>query len=387
MDKLKLFPDQLADQDFTECAAISVCDLSANILGIPFNSDFTYAATLSLEGVLPNTDGSDPWTAMQSAVAYGLLPESDATFTSKTVGELYCANFANYTPKERTLALTHQLPSLKNIGVDFDAMVTHMKTTGQGVLISLSWFSSFSAAGFGNIITKNPDGSFTTAAGGTPTGVLPAPSGGMTNHAVAAYLSESGEILIKPWLGPAWGMGGYAILTRTMFYTIVKNVFAFDMKGNHWFAILSILFTKFPYLKNYASKLAFNGGDPDFLYSDWSIISNAHHNVRALCDLEGLTWVQKQTLTACVMVESGFNIHAVNHNLAHHPDGTRYVASTDNGICQWNDFYHGKEITPDEALHNPEKAVRLMCKYWKQGLQKQWVSYSAGLYLKYLDRV
>jgi hypothetical protein len=63
-----------------------------------------------------------------------------------------------------------------------------------------------------------------------------------------------------------------------------------------------------------------------------------------------------------------------------HPnlDKTGKVFSTDYGICQWNDVYHGKEITPEEALHDPEKAVRLMCQYVKQGLIKQWVCYSTG---------
>lgn len=123
--------------------------------------------------------------------------------------------------------------------------------------------------------------------------------------------------------------------------------------------------------------------NPDALLPDWSIIPAAHHNVRALCDLEGLTYQQKQVLTACVYVESGFNINAIHRNKG--TDGK--VWSTDYGICQWNDVFHGSEITPDEALHNPEKAVRLMCQYWKAGKMSQWVSYSGGYYKQYLGKV
>lgn len=123
--------------------------------------------------------------------------------------------------------------------------------------------------------------------------------------------------------------------------------------------------------------------DPTHLIPDWSLPLAAHHNVRVICDQEGLTWEQKQTLTACVMVESGFHIDAVQYNKG--LDGK--VLSTDYGICQWNDYYHGKEITPDEALHNPDKAVRLMCRYWKKGLMSQWVSYSTGMYKKWLGKV
>ena len=106
--------------------------------------------------------------------------------------------------------------------------------------------------------------------------------------------------------------------------------------------------------------------NPDTLGADWSNKTVAHHNVHALCDLEGLTYDEKQSLTACVYVESGFDINAINRNYAI-TDGVKHLTSTDFGICQWNDFYHGKEISPDEALRNPEKAVRLMCRYGKTG--------------------
>lgn len=122
----------------------------------------------------------------------------------------------------------------------------------------------------------------------------------------------------------------------------------------------------------------------DNLYPDWADKAHARHNVRAICDLEGLTLDQKNTLTATLAVESGFDTHATHPNYAFHASGVRYLASTDFGICQWNDFYHGKEITPDEALNNPDKAVRLMCQYWKKGLMSQWVAYSSGLYKHYL---
>lgn len=109
--------------------------------------------------------------------------------------------------------------------------------------------------------------------------------------------------------------------------------------------------------------------NPDALLP-WTTTANCRHNVRALADLEGLTVEHKNLMSQVIHCESGYNIHAK------HDNGT----SVDHGICQWNSYFHASEITPDEAENNPEKAVRLMCKYVKQGLIKQWVCYSRGYY-------
>lgn len=121
----------------------------------------------------------------------------------------------------------------------------------------------------------------------------------------------------------------------------------------------------------------------DEMFPDWATPAHARHNVRVVCDLEGLSLKDKNDLTACVAQESGFHIGTIHPNYVY-VKGAKTLASTDYGICQWNDWYHGKEITPDQALHNPEMAVRLMCKYWKQGLMSQWVSYSSGAYKHFL---
>lgn len=111
----------------------------------------------------------------------------------------------------------------------------------------------------------------------------------------------------------------------------------------------------------------------------WDTPENARHSCRVIADEEGLTVEQKNLMSQVIHCESGYTISIVHPNV----NSSGKTASTDFGICQWNDYYHGKEITPDEALHNPEKAVRLMCKYVKQGLIKQWVCYSSALYLRY----
>src|SRR5712671_2055216 len=93
---------------------------------------------------------------------------------------------------------------------------------------------------------------------------------------------------------------------------------------------------------------------------DWSTPEAARHSLRVIADEEGLTVEQKNLLSQVVHCESGYNIHAKHPNLYNGK-----VVSCDFGICQWNDHYHGQEISPHDAEYNPEKAVRLMCQYVK----------------------
>ncbi len=116
---------------------------------------------------------------------------------------------------------------------------------------------------------------------------------------------------------------------------------------------------------------------------DWSTPEAVRHSVRVICDEEGLSVVLKNTMCATIQAESGgnFNTKAIHRNEV---GGKLY--STDWGLCQWNDVYHGKEMPPDVALNDPEAAVRLMAKYWKMGevYRRWWVAYSTGLYKHYL---
>lgn len=366
-------PNQLSDGDLFECTAITVADLAGNILGFSVNPDFTYAATTFLSGATPGVDplGADPWTALQSAVGYGVLPQSMAAFTAKTKGELYASDFRDYGPTQRDTALQHQMIALKNVGKNYDNMIAWMQKTSQGVMIPLTWFSGFGVA---------------------PNGVIPAPYGETSNHCVAAYLDTDNQtVLIKPWLGDTWGRGGYGILTRELFNTIVVDVFAFDPNGSHWWAIVAILLKKFPYLKDYLSAFALTNGDidithTDILYPDWNTPHRAYHNTRVLCDNAGFSLKEKNDLSACIYQESRFQIGVegkINSNGTH-----------DWGLCQFNDgSLHGVPLwigpgaafaSVQEVLTNPAKCVNVMIAEFKAGHANWWMSHSQGTYIQWL---
>lgn len=115
------------------------------------------------------------------------------------------------------------------------------------------------------------------------------------------------------------------------------------------------------------------------IYPDWGNPVIARHNLRVICDQEGLTFAMKELVSRTVHCESGYSIKATHPNL----DAAGRLRSEDYGICQWNDKYHGSEISPYAAMNDPERACRLMARYAKAGQLRQWVCYSSGLYLQY----
>lgn len=114
----------------------------------------------------------------------------------------------------------------------------------------------------------------------------------------------------------------------------------------------------------------------------WSDPISNRHNVRVICDQEGLSVQQKNDLSMTLHCESNYNPACVHKNVVNGK-----VTSTDYGICQINDYYHigpGKDFPSVQfVLDNPEACVRWMCSQWKVGNGKLWVCYSKGLYKSY----
>jgi len=120
--------------------------------------------------------------------------------------------------------------------------------------------------------------------------------------------------------------------------------------------------------------------DPDALLS-WDTKENCRHNVRALCDLEGLTVDQKNDFSRTIHCESDYNPECVHPNIVN-----GHVSSTDYGIAQINDYWHigpGKDFATIADAMNPENAIRWACRQWKAGNGKLWVCKLKNLNLNY----
>ena len=245
VDKLKRFPGQNSEKRYTECTGETIADIVGNFYGIPMDAGFAYGAGFAASGVTPSTIGEDPWSVIQGAVAFGSLPITAQDFDATTVGELYEANFANYSADDKKLALSYKMPAPKNIGVDFDAVLNYITTKGVGVSLGMKWS--------GGLDTYY---ALTLPWNGTAT----------SSHCVAVYgqktINSQAYLIVKPWTGSDWGDGGYCYMSRNVFNQTVSCAYSFDPNGNHWLACVSMLITRFPYLAKYAPQLlTSNAGD------------------------------------------------------------------------------------------------------------------------------
>ena len=85
--------------------------------------------------------------------------------------------------------------------------------------------------------------------------------------------------------------------------------------------------------------------------------------------------IDVDVFVAVIWAESGMNPKAVNKN----PNGT-----TDFGICQFNDYWYRRIISPHDALNHPETAINVMAQQWEKGRQNDWIAYRNKSYIKYL---
>lgn len=221
-DYNKLFPNQRIDDNETECVGLTVSDLCGNIDGKIYDPDHVYANTLKLMNLGPTTAGSDPFTGMLEPIVYGLLPISESDFTAKTMGELYVANWQNYSAQDRNSAFKNTRNGVIPL-YDYNSIVEYLSRNIGGVSLALRWYESFN--------TPNQDGT------------LPSPLGSYSYHNVAVYDVTEKGLLIKPWLGSTFGNGGYVYITETNFNLVELGGWAFDPSAWRWFSLGKIAVT------------------------------------------------------------------------------------------------------------------------------------------------
>lgn len=86
---------------------------------------------------------------------------------------------------------------------------------------------------------------------------------------------------------------------------------------------------------------------------------------KRVCIEEGLFPSMTKDLLATVYGESGFNPECVN------------TQSLDYGVAQFSARYYLKEykMSPQDAIDNPEKCLRIMARNFRGGRQSNWIAY------------
>lgn len=368
-------PDQNADGNPTACSGYTqgrICSFedSAN-----YDPLFTYNKTLDMIGKTGQKIGVQITDSMKSTQVYGVKGYSE------TEQEAFSHKRGAYWDVDK-------------VGDYFDGARSAMTLLSAPLSMGTTWFPEWEPVGNGIYGALKSDG------------ILPMPAAeNLTrqnghNYEVVGWKQINGQpyLILLSWQGANFGDNGKVYMSREVCNAVL------DVWGTQLFRFTKATPADVQTIKRstlevlldlYNRLIAFitsSGNSVPVIPSpavpkppvvppkyDWSNPTAARHSVRVLCDEEGLTLEQKNTLCATIACESGFKISTVHPNIANGK-----IASTDFGIGQWNDFYHGHEITPDEALHNPEKAVRLMIAYWKRGQRGLWVCYSKNLYQKYL---
>lgn len=236
LDKNQLFPNQLTDGDFTECVGITVADVVGNMVGVPMDPDFSYAAGFNVANKEPSTAGEDPDWGTDGAIAFGCLPASLETFTALSAGEQFVMNFQNYSDEQKQKALQYAQNGKQNL-YSFDDIWNWIQKGKSGVVLTIDWYQSF------NIPNLQ--------------GFLPEPSGQHEPHCVGAY--DTGEdverwLLIKPWEGKDYGIGGYAKITEDIFNKVLfptTSAYGFDSDATRWVSLLYIAVKRFPWFLSY----------------------------------------------------------------------------------------------------------------------------------------
>ncbi len=398
-------PDQIAEGLPLGCTGETTAELGIDFDGIRYLPEFTYRKTCAMEGH-PMNQGCYIYNSLKSGIIYGLAAEGEDESKS-------------FTHLRGPAFFVEQIP-----GYDwFDTIrSTLLLNKKRSISAGTPWYAKWSAAGAGNILTKNSDGTYTLTGGGIKTAIMPMYDSSIDplslpwhNWKLCGITRKNGVwyIIGKTWNGREFGdMGGFTLWSREQINSL------FSMRGCEMWTqakaspediktiTLPFIESILSYLQNMWNKAvkiislpklpplplepitpppAPTPEPPVAKKYYFDTPTAARHSIRVLCDEAGLSWDNKNVITAVIQAESGFKNTAVNYNRLN-----GRLLSTDWGICQINDYWHigPKKTFPsvDYVIQNPDKVVQFMIQMLKAGKLNLWVAYSTGAYKKYMPK-
>mgnify|MGYP001561849912 CR=1 FL=1 len=212
-------PDQGADQNPYSCTAYATTDLGTDQDKTIYSPEYTYMKTLYLQGLPPDTNGSDIRPSLKSAKIYGLLPKINTPIDLLGKGEDFTANQAHWPVDVDKISglLEHRKGDYYNIYDDGKQ----------------DWFDDFRSALWLNRGDKRG------ICIGTPWMWPSAPAGFLTEHfvydgnpqsvawhcwAIKGWTTIEGTpyLIGKPWLGKDYGANGWVYISRETLNKVMK---------------------------------------------------------------------------------------------------------------------------------------------------------------------
>lgn len=235
LDVMAQKENQETDGAPTECTGYAISHIVGNLKRQVFTPDWMYAMTLLLEGSVPTEIGADPLTAMQAAIAYGLLPKSMSTFSSSTEGELYCANWKNWPTALRSIAAKNAQIRAYNAlgsGSPLDSMLSAAYTGKVGISVASLWYPEFENLLPGSIMPV-PDITNKNAPG--------------HNYALDGQTTINGVPygIISSWQGESYGDKSYCYMSRAVAAAVLSvpgsGALTFGLSGSRWLSLAGIM--------------------------------------------------------------------------------------------------------------------------------------------------
>lgn len=213
VDRGLTMPDQNKLDPFS-CTAYTTCDMGTDQDGIIYAPKYTYMKTLFMQGLPPETNGSDIRPALQSATVYGLLPDAHMPEHLRDRDEDFTAKQSNWPNGIDAIAgkLEHRKGKYFNVYNDgglnwFESFMSALWTNRgdkRAISVGIPWICSY--ADDGTMLMPAPD--LIAAAKSNPWKV------GWHNVKVSGWRYRNGRrvLRVKPWQGEKFGDGGWVYM-------------------------------------------------------------------------------------------------------------------------------------------------------------------------------
>ena len=221
-------PNQNADGNPYSCTAYSVCDVGSDQDGLLYSPAYAYCKNLFMQGLPPETNGSDLRPALKQPKIYGLLPNEDVPEILQGKGEDFTADQSNWPTGVDAIAgkLEHRKGSYFNVyddgGLDwYDAIKSAIwmnRADKRGVILGTPWLWFSAPQGF-----LSPNFVYN----GDPRSV----SWHAWNIKGWTMIDGKQYLIGKPWQGKEYGANGWVYVSRETINKVmpIRGAIAFTL--------------------------------------------------------------------------------------------------------------------------------------------------------------